>query len=171
MVTAVTGSSPYPDQMVDQHLEMTSTALNVSGDQDNWMSPTDPQWRPLGGDGHWDKTSGTRWVLCTIWLCCSLELSWFRLNPPNWAWFLPRFFSPILSPIKFWFIATVASVLLSWGHLISSDIVNLIAQILFKLNWAGRWNHWINDELTLTEIECLLLSFCIITHCFPYLIL
>ncbi len=24
-----------PDQMVDQHLEMTSTALNVSGDQDN----------------------------------------------------------------------------------------------------------------------------------------
>ncbi len=25
--------SPYPDQMVDQHLETTSTALNVSGDQ------------------------------------------------------------------------------------------------------------------------------------------
>ncbi len=34
MVTAVTRSSPYPDQMVDQHLETTSTALNVSGDQD-----------------------------------------------------------------------------------------------------------------------------------------
>ncbi len=33
-VTAVTRSSSYPDQMVDQHLEMTSTALNVSGDQD-----------------------------------------------------------------------------------------------------------------------------------------
>ncbi len=32
-VTAVTWSSPYPDQMVDQHLETTSTALNVSGDQ------------------------------------------------------------------------------------------------------------------------------------------
>ncbi len=31
MITAVTRSSP--DQMVDQHLEMTSTALNVSGDQ------------------------------------------------------------------------------------------------------------------------------------------
>ncbi len=29
-VTAVTRSSPYPDQ----HLETTSTALNVSGDQD-----------------------------------------------------------------------------------------------------------------------------------------
>ncbi len=34
MVTAVTRSSLYPDQMVDQHLETTSTALNVSGDQD-----------------------------------------------------------------------------------------------------------------------------------------
>ncbi len=30
MVTSVTRSSPYPDQMV----ETTSTALNVSGDQD-----------------------------------------------------------------------------------------------------------------------------------------
>ncbi len=33
-VTAVTRSSPYPDQMMDQHLETTSTAptaLNVSG--------------------------------------------------------------------------------------------------------------------------------------------
>ncbi len=34
MITAVTRSSPYPDQMVDQLLETTSTALNVSGDQD-----------------------------------------------------------------------------------------------------------------------------------------
>ncbi len=33
-VTVATRSSPYPDQMVDQHLETTSTALNVSGDQD-----------------------------------------------------------------------------------------------------------------------------------------
>ncbi len=34
MNTAVNRSSPYPDQMVDQHLETTSTALNVSEDQD-----------------------------------------------------------------------------------------------------------------------------------------
>ncbi len=34
MITADTRSSPYPDQTVDQHLEMTSTALNISGDQD-----------------------------------------------------------------------------------------------------------------------------------------
>ncbi len=33
-IFAVNRSSPYPDQMVDHHLEMTSTALNVSGDQD-----------------------------------------------------------------------------------------------------------------------------------------
>ncbi len=34
-VTVATRSSLYPDQMVYQHLETTSTALNVSGDQDN----------------------------------------------------------------------------------------------------------------------------------------
>ncbi len=33
MITAVNRSSPYSDQMVDHHLETTSTALNVSGDQ------------------------------------------------------------------------------------------------------------------------------------------
>ncbi len=33
MVIAVTRSGPYTDQIVDQHLETTSTALNVSGDQ------------------------------------------------------------------------------------------------------------------------------------------
>ncbi len=34
IITAVTRSCPYPDHMVDQKLEMTSTALNVSRDQD-----------------------------------------------------------------------------------------------------------------------------------------
>ncbi len=42
--------------------------------------------------------------------------------------------SPILSQMEFCFLAAVASGLLSLGHLISSDIVDLIAQILFKLN-------------------------------------
>ncbi len=32
------GSSPYPDQMVDQDLEMTSTALNVSGDHSRFST-------------------------------------------------------------------------------------------------------------------------------------
>ncbi len=34
MINAVNRSSPYPDHKVDHHLETTSTALNVSGDQD-----------------------------------------------------------------------------------------------------------------------------------------
>ncbi len=33
MITVVNRSSLYLDQMVDHHLEMTSEALNVSGDQ------------------------------------------------------------------------------------------------------------------------------------------
>ncbi len=36
MITAVNRSSPYPDQLVDHHLETTSTALNISGDQDTF---------------------------------------------------------------------------------------------------------------------------------------
>jgi hypothetical protein len=67
--------SPYPDQMVDQHLEMTFTALNISGDQNNSMSPRDLspvktmsqtaiRTRPQEPDES-----------CTIWLCCSLELN------------------------------------------------------------------------------------------------
>ncbi len=46
----------------------------------------------------------------------------------------PKVFFSILSPMEFWFLSDVASGLLSWGHLISSDIVELIAQILFKLS-------------------------------------
>ncbi len=46
----------------------------------------------------------------------------------------PKVFFSILSPMEVWFLAAVASGLLSWGHLISSDIIDLIAQILFKLN-------------------------------------
>ncbi len=56
-----------------------------------------------------------------------------RTAPPTEPGFSQGFFS-ILSPMEFCFLAVVASGLLSWGHLISSDIVNLIAQILFKLN-------------------------------------
>ncbi len=56
-----------------------------------------------------------------------------RTGPPTEPGFSQGFFS-ILSPMEFWFLAAVASGLLSWGHLISSDIADLIAQILFKLN-------------------------------------
>ncbi len=143
---------------------MTSTALNVSGDQDNyrWAPETDPQWRPRHLDGHRDKTTGTRWVLCiNCWFV------WPEENcPPDWAWFLPRFFFSILSPMEFWFLAAVASGLLSWGHLISSDIIDLIAQILFKLNWAGQWHHWI-QWWTASNWKLSVCPFALLTHYFP----
>ncbi len=59
-----------------------------------------------------------------------------RTGPSTEPGFSQGFYS-ILSPMEFWFLASVASGLLSWGHLISSDIVDWIAQILFKLNQAG----------------------------------
>ncbi len=46
----------------------------------------------------------------------------------------PKVFFSVLSPMEFWFLAAVASGLLSWGHFISSDIVDLIEQKLFELN-------------------------------------
>ncbi len=55
----------------------------------------------------------------------------------NWPTTEPGFsqgFFSFLSPMEFWFLAAVTSGLLSGGHFISSDIVNLITQILFKLN-------------------------------------
>ncbi len=108
-----------------------------------WAPETDLQWGPRHLDIHRGKTPGTSGAL-TIWLCCSWNKLLVRLAggelPPDWAWFLPRFFS-VLSPMEFSFLAAVASGLLSWGHFISSDITDLIAQILFKLNWAGQWHH------------------------------
>ncbi len=68
-----------------------------------------------------------------------LELNcWYRLArgelAPRLNLVSPKVFFSILSPMEFWFLAAVTSGLLSWGHFISSDIVDLIAQILFKLN-------------------------------------
>ncbi len=54
-------------------------------------------------------------------------------GPPTEPGFSQGFFS-ILSSMEFSFLAAVASGLLSWGHFISSTIIDLIAQILFKLN-------------------------------------
>ncbi len=113
-----------------------------------WAPETDPKWRPSEDplDSHRDKATGTRWVLCTIWLCCSLELKLLvhlarGELPPRLSLVSPKVYFSVLSPMEFWFLAVVASGLLSWGHLFSSDIIDLIAQILFKLNWAGRLHH------------------------------
>ncbi len=55
--------------------------------------------------------------------------------PPTEPGFSQGFFS-ILSPMEFGFLAAVASGLLSWGHFTCSTIIDLIAQILFKLDNA-----------------------------------
>ncbi len=142
MITAVSKSNPYPDQMVDQHLEMTSLALNVSEDQDTRMSPRDRSPvrtslpRQPSGKDHWNQLSP--YNLTLLQLEQTTDSSCQRgTGPPTEPGFSQGFFS-ILSPMEFWFLAIVASGLLSWGHFISSDITDLIAQILFKLNLAGR---------------------------------
>ncbi len=71
--------------------------------------------------------------------------------PPRLSLVSPKVFSSILSPMEFWFLAAVASGLLSWGHFISSHITDLIEQILFKLNWAGRCITEFNNEMPSTE--------------------
>ncbi len=147
MITAVTRSSPYPDQMMDQHLEMTSTALNVSRDQDTYLSPRDRSpvrtsspGHPSGKD-HWNQWSP--YNLTLLQLEQTTDSSGRRgTAPPTEPGFSQGFFS-VLSPMEFWFLAVVASGLLSRGHFIYSDIIDLIAQIVFKLNWAGWWHHWI----------------------------
>ncbi len=120
-ITAVTRSNPYLDQMVDQHLETTSTALNVSGDMTlRWVPDTDLQWGPRHLDSHREKITGTS-VALTIWLFCSwnklLVCLAGRELAPRLSLVSPKIFFSVLSPMEFWFLAVVASGLLSWGTL------------------------------------------------------
>ncbi len=86
--------------------------------------------------------------------------------PPDWAWFLPRFFFSVLSPIEFWQLAVVAFGLLSWGHfvghIVSSDIT-LISTWLHRyyLNWTELDNAIteFNNQMPLTEKWALIFSF------------
>ena len=125
--------------------------------------------KDLVSDDHRDKTTGTSWVLCTIWLCCSLELNcWFRLVRGELAPWLslvsPKVFSPFrhrwsfgslpLSPLTCLVGDTsFPAISLTW--------LQMIAQILFKLNWAAWWHHWIQWW---TAFNC---HFALLTHCFP----
>ncbi len=99
-----------------------------------------------------EKTTGTSWTL-TIWLCWSWKQtagssSQRGSGPPSEPGFSQGFFSILSVSILtdgVLFLATVSSGLLSWGHLISSTIIDLIAQILFKLNWDGWCRHTIQQ--------------------------
>ncbi len=86
-----------------------------------------------------------------------------RTGPPT----EPVFFLHSVT-MEFWFLAAVASGLLSWGYLISSDITDFIAQIPFKLNWAGRWHHWIQWWTTFNwKLSVYYCPPALLTHYFP----
>ncbi len=63
-----------------------------------------------------------RWFLCTIWLCCSMEQPNLLVRlargelPPRLSLVSPKVFFSVLSPMEFWFLAAVASGMLSWEH-------------------------------------------------------
>ncbi len=90
-------------------------------------------------------------------------------GPPTEPGFSQGFFS-ILSPMEFLFLAAVASGLLSWGHFTCSTIIDLIAQILFKLdNAITKFNNEMHSadncvkscHFTLTKF-----AYCDIVQCF-----
>ncbi len=88
--------------------------------------------RHPSGKDPWNQW--TTYTLTLLQLEQTTDLSGRRgTGPPTEPGFSQGFFS-ILSPMEFSFLAAVASGLLSWGHFISSTIIDLIAQILFKLN-------------------------------------
>ncbi len=109
-----------------------------------WAPETDLQWGPRHLDIHRGKTPGTSGQL-TLWLCCSWNKLLVHLAggelPPRLSLVSPKVFFSILSPMEFSFLAAVASGLLSWGHFTCSTIIDLIAQILFKLNQAGQCHY------------------------------
>ncbi len=135
----------WEDQHPGDNLYNLYSPLTVSG----VLGHIDEPQRQISSEGprhldiHRGKTPGTSGPL-TLRLCCRTNY-WFvwpegELAPPTEPGFSQGFFS-ILSPMEFGFLAAVASGLLSWGHFISSDIIDLIAQILFKLNWAGQCHY------------------------------
>ncbi len=88
--------------------------------------------RQPSGKDPWNQW--TTYTLTLLQLEQTTDLSGQRgTGPPTEPGFSQGFFS-VLSPMEFSFLAAVASGLLSWGHFISSTIIDLIAQILFKLN-------------------------------------
>ncbi len=90
--------------------------------------------RHPSGKDPWNQW--TTYTLTLLQLEQTTDLSGRRgTGPPTEPGFSQGFFS-ILSPMEFSFLAAVASGLLSWGHFISSTIIDLIAQILFKLDNA-----------------------------------
>ncbi len=100
---------------------------------------------------HRDKTTGTRQVLCTIYVFCSMDQtagsSGRRRTGPRLSLVSPKVFFSVLSLMEFCFLAAVASGLLSWEHFVFSVIVR------YYLNWTELDDDIseFNDLLPLTE--------------------
>ncbi len=135
-VTAFTrsdgGSAPRDDLYSPERQWRTRTP--------RWAPETDPQWGPRHLDSHQDKTSGTRWALqsdlqqpelncCVVWP----EEKW----PPDWAWFLPRFFSPFCHQ---W----------SFGSLPLSPLACLVGTLNFQQYRRLDWTETFWTELSWT---------------------
>ncbi len=86
--------------------------------------------RPSGQD-HRNQMSSAQSDIAAVGIELLVHLARGELAP-RLSLVSPKVFFSILSPMEFCFLAAVASGLLGWGHFISSDIVDLIAQILFK---------------------------------------
>ncbi len=88
--------------------------------------------RQPSGKDHWNQWSAYNPTLLQLEQTTGLseQRGTGTLTEPG---FSQGFFLRFVS-MEFWFLAVVASGLLSWGHIISSYITDLIAQILFKLN-------------------------------------
>ncbi len=145
-VPVASTSSPYPDQMVDQHW-------------DNLYSP-ECQWRPCQRDAdalrrprhlhdHQHKNIGTRQDLCAIWPVLEPGIKprlagflWPEEDWPNWAWFFPRFF---LHFCHRWSFGSLSRSPLAF----SVGDAWLIAQTLLEERWTGWWHHWDINEQTL----------------------
>ncbi len=122
---------------MDQHLETTSTALNVSGDQVNQICPRD-RYPPKTSTTISTRPREPDKSSAQSDLCCSLELNQAMLVLSGQRRTAPRlslvfsqgFFSPFLSLMEFWFLATVAFGLLFWGCL--TDCTDTFGK---ELNW------------------------------------
>ncbi len=119
-----------------------------------WAPETDPQWGPRHLDSHREKTTGTSWAL-TIWLCSSWNWtacsSGQRRNaPPDWACFLPRFFSLFCHRWSFGSLPLSPLACLV-GDTSFPAISSTWLNKLFELNWAGRCITEFNNEMPLTE--------------------
>ncbi len=97
------------------------------------MSPIDispvrtPSPRQPSGKDQWNQLSS--YNLTLLQLEQTAGSSGQRRTGPRLSLVSPKVFG-----MKFWVLAAVASGLLSWGHFISRNITDLIAQILFTLN-------------------------------------